>query len=297
MVKRLLVPEVGDSSRVTKVLPPVPQSFREPVRFLPPVSTSDPTSRRVLAEALLEQSSTRPPRPTRKVVISFFVHSVLIAVLLAIPFFFTDAIDLTQFNKTLLVAPPAPPPPPPPPASSAARSAPARPRPVLMQAGKLYAPARVPQKVTMLNESDLPPDAGSFGVPGGTPGGVPGGQLGGVLGGVLTSMSSNPVAPPPPAAPRGPIRIGGDLKPPRLITRVPPNYPILARQAKIQGVVTIDAVIDRNGRVVEMSVISGHPSLIQAALEALGQWRYEPTILSGQAVPVRLEVKVTFNLY
>jgi len=289
MVKRLLVPEVGDSSRVTKVLPPVPQAFREPVHFLPPVTSTDPTSRKVLAEALLEQSSTRPPRATRKMLISFFVHSLLIATLLAIPFFFTEAIDLTQFNKTLLVAPPAPPPPPPP-ASSAARSAPSRPRPVLMQAGKLYAPARVPQKVAMLNESDLPPDAGSFG--------VPGGQIGGVLGGVLTSMSSNPVAPPPPpAAPRGPIRIGGDLKPPRLITKVPPNYPALARQAKIQGVVTIDAVIDRTGRVVEMSVISGHPSLIQAALEALSQWRYEPTILSGQTVPVRLEVKVTFNLY
>lgn len=296
MVNRMLVPEVGDPNRRLTTLPPVPQTVREPVRYLPPIESSPKPARAVLAEALLEQSSTRPPRATRKVLLSLIAHSLAIAVVLAVPFIFTEAIDLSQFHKTMLVAPPAPPPPPPPPAA-AARTVPVRPRSILTVAGKLIAPMRVPQKIAMLNEQDLPPDAGSFGAPGGVPGGVPGGQIGGVLGGVLTGVSTNPVAPPPPAAPKGPIRVGGDVKLPRLISRVEPRYPLLARQAKVQGVVTIDAVIDRTGHVVEMRVISGQPVLIQAALDALSQWRYEPTILNGQAVAVRLEVSISFHLY
>jgi len=75
-----------------------------------------------------------------------------------------------------------------------------------------------------------------------------------------------------------------------------PIYPVLARQTKVQGVVTIDAVIDTEGDVVEMRVVSGHPLLISAALEAVKQWKYEPTYLNDQPIAVQLFVTVNFQL-
>jgi periplasmic protein TonB len=90
------------------------------------------------------------------------------------------------------------------------------------------------------------------------------------------------------------LRVGGRIKAPRQIVKATPTYPILARQAKVQGVVSIDAVIDTNGNVVEMQVISGPPLLIPAALETVRQWKYEPTYLNDQAIPVQLIVTVTF---
>jgi periplasmic protein TonB len=126
----------------------------------------------------------------------------------------------------------------------------------------------------------------------GAPGGVPG-LAGGVIGGDLSGP-----APPPSidSAPKSPIRVGGGVKAPRLIFGPDPVYPILARHSKISGAVVIDAVIDTQGNVVEMHPTSGNPLLLIAAMEALRHWKYEPTILRGQAYPVRLLVTITFEL-
>jgi len=128
------------------------------------------------------------------------------------------------------------------------------------------------------------------GVAGGVPGGVPGGVIGGVLSGA---------APPAPApisvAPKGPIRAGGKVKAPRLISAPDPVYPVLARQARIGGAVVIDAVIDTQGNVIEMQTVSGQPLLALAAMEALRHWKYEPTTLGGEVVPVRLLVTIAFD--
>jgi len=90
--------------------------------------------------------------------------------------------------------------------------------------------------------------------------------------------------------------VGGKLRPPRLLQRVEPVYPTIAKQARISGDVRIDAIIDTEGNVVDMQVLSGHPLLVQAALGAVSQWRYEPTYLNEQPVPVVLVVTVTFRL-
>ena len=82
----------------------------------------------------------------------------------------------------------------------------------------------------------------------------------------------------------------------RLVYQGKPVYPPLARQARIYGDVIIDAVIDVNGNVVEMQVISGHPLLVPAALQALRQWKYQPTILNDEPVPVKLLVTLKFTL-
>jgi protein TonB len=86
------------------------------------------------------------------------------------------------------------------------------------------------------------------------------------------------------------------VKAPRLIFGPEPVYPLLAKQSNIGGAVVIDAVIDTQGNVVEMRAVSGQPILALAAMEALRQWKYEPTILGGEAFPVRLLVTITFGL-
>ncbi len=201
-------------------------------------------------EAMLENSPTRPPRRMGDFVFSATVQLVLLAVLLLLPLYFSEAIDVHQFNRTLLAAPPPAPAPPPPTATAAIVS------------GE------------------------------GVPGGVPGGQPGGVIGGVLSSIV--PTA-PIDSAPKGPIRIGKGYKEPRVIFGPDPVYPLLARQARVSGAVVIDAVIDTQGNVVEMRAVSGNPLLVMAAMQTLRQWKYEPTIIGGQAFPVRLLVTITFE--
>ncbi len=245
----------------------------------------------LFAEAMLENSPTRPPRRAGDFVVSATVQLLLLAVLLLLPLYFSEAIDVHQFNRTLLAAPPPAPAPPPPPAS--ARSV-APKRRALSAEGKLVTPRVIPNQVARLTEELGGNDLAAAIVPGeGVPGGVPGGQPGGVIGGVLSSIV--PTA-PIDSAPKGPIRIGKGYKAPRVIFGPDPLYPLLARQARVNGAVVIDAVIDTQGNVVEMRAVSGNPLLVMAAMQALRQWKYEPTIIGGQAFPVRLLVTITFEL-
>ncbi len=90
--------------------------------------------------------------------------------------------------------------------------------------------------------------------------------------------------------------MGGAVKPPRAISQPAPEYPILAKQARIQGVVEVDALIDAHGNVVQAHAMSGPQILFSAALQAVSGWKYEPTYLNGQPYPVELTVQVTFSL-
>jgi periplasmic protein TonB len=243
-------------------------------------------------EAMLENSRTRPPRRVADFVVSGTLQVLLLLVLLVVPLYFSEAIDFHQLNATLL-APPPPAAAPPPPATSARSVAPKR--RALSLAGKLLAPTVIPHQVARLSEEPEASDLAVAIAPGdGVPGGVRGGQLGGVPGGGLSGAV--PPAPTPiDSAPKGPIRAGGKVKAPRLIFAPDPVYPLLARQARVSGAVVIDAVIDTQGNVIEMRTVSGQPILALAAMEALRQWKYEPTILGGQAFPVRLLVTITFE--
>ncbi|MFQ5927832.1 MAG: energy transducer TonB, partial [Terriglobia bacterium] len=127
---------------------------------------------------------------------------------------------------------------------------------------------------------------------GGVPGGVPGGVIGGVLGGMPSVLPPSPTV----RAPAEPVRVGGNVRAPRLLERVAPVYPRLARQARVEGDVRIDATIDPRGRVVKMRVLAGNPLLVKAALAALEQWLYEPVYLDGQPVALLLEVTIHFEL-
>jgi protein TonB len=241
--------------------------------------------------SMLEYNKIRGGSKLAHALISLAVNSAIIIVPIFMGLYFTDSIDLKGFASTFLVAPP-PPPPPPPAAAPAVKVAP--PKKVFEQSGKLVAPTVIPKQIQMLKEEPISDITG--GVAGGVPGGVAGGSMSGVLGGVIGGVATVAPIAPKVAGPKAPVRVGGRVKEPRLIARVDPRYPPLAIQTHMQGAVIVDAVIDEHGNVVEARVVSGPPLLIQAAMDAVRQWKYEPTYLNDEPVPVQLNVTVQFRL-
>ena len=105
-----------------------------------------------------------------------------------------------------------------------------------------------------------------------------------------------PPPPPPPPPPTAPVRVGGKIAQPQKRHDVKPVYPPIAQSARVQGIVIIEATIGPDGSVKDAKVLRGQPLLNEAALEAVRQWKYTPTLLNGVPVPVIMTVTVTFTL-
>ena len=124
------------------------------------------------------------------------------------------------------------------------------------------------------------------------PGVCPGGTTGGVIGGLVTST-----APPPSVAkPVGPKKVSSGVMAGNLVKSVDPPYPAMAKVAHIQGDVVLQATISKQGTIENLRAISGHPILIQAAMEAVRQWRYRPYELNNEPVEVETQITVIFSL-
>lgn len=232
--------------------------------------------------------SSPNPKKTNKpwtVILSMVFQTAFLAVLILIPLIYTEALPKTMM-ATLLVAPPPPPPPPPPPVAQIVH---VKPQVHLMDAGKLVTPKVIPKDIKIIKE-DAPDMSG---MQGGVVGGVAGGQMGGVIGGVIGGVGG---APPPPKPTQTRIRQGGNVTAAKLVNKVQPQYPPLARQTRISGTVRLHAIIGKNGQVEQLEVMSGHPLLVQAALDAVRQWRYQPTLLNGEPVEVDTTIDVIFSL-
>jgi protein TonB len=232
--------------------------------------------------------SSPNPKKTNKpwtVILSMIFQVAFLAVLILIPLIYTEALPKTMM-ATLLVAPPPPPPPPPPPIAQVVH---VKPQVHLMDAGKLVQPKVIPKDIKIIKE-DAPDMSG---MQGGVVGGVAGGQMGGVIGGVIGGVGA---APPPPKPAQQRIRQGGQVQAAKLVNKVQPMYPPLARQTRISGTVRLHAIIAKNGSVEQLEVISGHPLLVQAALDAVRQWKYQPTTLNGENVEVDTTIDVIFSL-
>jgi protein TonB len=241
-------------------------------------------------DSLIESGGRLKTNRGKTTTISFVLQAALVGVLVLLPLIFTEALPKQQL-MTFLVAPPPPPPPPPPPAAAPVK--------VVRQVqsdlinGQLRTPTKIPQKVQMIKEEEAPPpEMSTGGVVGGVPGGVPGGQMGGVIGGII---SSTPVAVPKVATPQR-VRVSLGVSQGLLIKKVQPAYPPLARQARIQGTVLLQAEISKDGTIENLRLISGHPMLAPAAIEAVKQWRYKPYMLNGEPVAVETQVQVNFTL-
>jgi protein TonB len=242
---------------------------------------------------MFEEMVVSSPHPSKTnkpftVLVSMVIQVLLLVILILIPLIYTEALPKTMM-ATMLTAPPPPPPPPPPPA--AAQVVRVKPQAHLMDAGKLVAPKVIPKDIKIIKE-EAEPDMGA-GMAGGVPGGVAGGSMGGVLGGVIGGMGAPP--PPKPKA-TGPVKVGGNVQAARIINRINPVYPPLARQTRINGTVRLHAIISKDGSIQQLEVISGHPLLQQSALDAVRQWRYQPTLLNGEPVEVDTTIDVIFSL-
>jgi len=264
-------------------------------------------------EDLLDSSTRRTKKGKRKLTlpVSIAVHVVILFAILVVPYMRYNELPEPALGavQAFFVEPTtAPPPPPPPPAApKAAVAAPkiSKPKPVIQEQPQFTAPIEVPKEIprdegvaSSASALDSAPAAGvgggepggvEGGVPGGVQGGVPGGVGGGVLGGV-------PKEEPPPPPPDKPVRVGGQIKAPRKVRDQAPAYPEVAKQARVEGVVILEAVISPEGRVTEVKVLRGSPLLDDAAVNAVKSWVYTPTLLNGVPVPVVMTVTVSFKL-
>jgi len=186
------------------------------------------------------------------------------------------------------------------------RAAPAPVKPVrvvpfLLRTNTLFQPRTIPDRPVMIQDPDIAFTAGDAGVPGGI------GSSSGTGNGVIDSLvrSTVPPPPPPPAAVPKPaatpqpiqrIRLGGQVVKGKLISGPQPVYPPLARAARISGTVRLSAVISREGAILDLHAVSGHPLLIPAALAAVKQWIFRPTSLNGDPVEVATEIDINFTL-
>lgn len=243
-------------------------------------------------DSLLESGNRfRSGKRAGTTLLSFTLQILLLIVLILIPLIYTEALPKQQL-MTFLVAPPPPPPPPPPAAATPVKIVKTVQSDIVN--GALRTPTKIPEKVAMIKEEEAPPAmSGVGGVVGGVPGGVPGGQMGGVIGGIIAATNNAPV--PKIATPQR-VRVSQGVSQGLLVHQVKPNYPPLARQARIQGSVVLQAVISKSGGIENLHLVQGHPMLAPAAIEAVKQWKYKPYFLNGEPVEVETQITVNFTL-
>jgi protein TonB len=242
---------------------------------------------------LLEKNKAIQNRRKSTTVLSWIVEAAIIGVVVVIPLMVTQSMPAPKLT-TMLVAPP----PPPPPAAAVAKVKPttttATKTPVVKvheaQLDELRTPTEIPKKIDMTADAAPAPSAPSVsGVMGGVPGGVEGGTAGGVIGGILNSKAELPAKPKM-------VRVSQGVSQGLLVHKVTPEYPPIAKQARMQGSVVLRAVIGKDGKVENVQTESGSPLLASAAMHAVKQWRYKPYVLNGSPVEVETTVTVNFQL-
>ena len=227
-------------------------------------------------DSLIESRRDRKPfwRPAT-VAVALGLHAAALGTILLQNFFEVPDIAEPPVQVTFAqLAPPPPPPPPPAPKPAAPKPVPKVQVPIPT---RMVEPEKTPEVV---HTEPVPEPPAPVGEPGGVEGGVPGG-----------------VGLAPPPEPTGPLRIGGDVLPPEVISRILPEYPMLARSARVEGVVRLEAIIRRDGTVGDIRVLQGLcMGCTEAAIEAVKRWRYKPGMQNGVPVDVYLDVKVEFKL-
>jgi protein TonB len=231
------------------------------------------------------------------IAVSFLAQCLTIALAILASLFTAGELPSQQWVTHLLAPPPAPPAALP---AEPARAAPRREPAQRFDESTLVSPAVIPEEVAVIADAAAeapmsgPRVSGGAGVAGAVPG---------PLSNLLAQLTAIHEAPPPPAAPkpeprrpREPLLVSSDLQAARLIHRVEPVYPALARQARVSGVVRLEAIIGEDGTIRQLRVLSGHPLLAPSARDAVAQWRYRPTLLGGVAVPVLTRIDVRFKL-
>ena len=216
---------------------------------------------------------------------SFALQAVGLSVLLALPMFYTEGLPQVRLRDLFLT---------PPPASAPAPSVPhtrSRPAPSNLVDGRPLEPSHIPRETVMIQDPEPPPaiPTGGSGI----------GIFQGPHAAELTRLTSSFSRVSPPAVPAPTPALSRPLSrwmEGNLIRKVQPIYPPLARSTGVQGSVLLQAVIGRDGKIEQMQVVSGHPLLTKAAVDAVAQWLYRPYYLNDQPVEVETQVTVNFIL-
>ncbi len=154
-------------------------------------------------------------------------------------------------------------------------------------------PTKIP-KINMIKDTGPPPPPNSASADlNSSSGGNPMSLLGSPSG---TGDAGPAVTVAAPAKPKGPMRISGGVMQGQLVNRVQPNYPAIARSARLSGSVVLNATISKTGTIENLTVISGPAMLTGAAIEAVKQWRYKPYMLGNEPTEVNTTITVNFNL-
>lgn len=247
--------------------------------------------------SLVDPGRHEAPVPTRRttrgtVIISLALHVGVLTAVVVVPLVGNVTLPRTNDDRQIATfmraaATPAVPPPPAATAPARATTASATPEPAT--------PTTVSAPVPLEAPTGLPAGEVPTYVPG-TPlhTGTSSTALGGVDGG-LPGARPVPAPPPPPEASPAPVRVGGDIRPPRKLRHVAPVYPGIAAQARVTGTVILEATIAASGEVTNVRVLRSVPLLDAAAVDAVRQWRYEPPRLNGTPVAVLLTVTVRFG--
>jgi periplasmic protein TonB len=220
------------------------------------------------------------------------IEGIVMGLLVLIPLIHVQALP-----KALSAVTPIPPLPP----RGSPHAARVKPAPRAALREIMSTPPVIPNRIVpLVAQSQALVEAPALG-PEGSEGAVPWGAENGVPGRSWTGIGNSPPPPPPPARPAAKpvvarMRVGGQVEAAKLIFQVRPAYPPLARIARVQGTVRLEAVISTKGAMQSLRVLSGPPLLVQAALDAVSQWRYQPTLLNGEPVEVSTEIDVNFTL-
>ena len=230
----------------------------------------------------LESSWDRSARRGWSAIASFTLQAMGLSLLLLIPLLTVPGPPRLHLWEAVMAPPPPPPPGPVLPHEQMRAS-------TNMDGTHLIPPRSIPPTIEQFTEAEpvSAPDLHELGVEGGT---------GLRRGGVVDSLGTTAVAPPPtPPAPTRPPRISHWAEG-NVIYRVQPQYPPLARQARIQGAVQLRAIISKAGTIEQLTLESGHPMLAGAAIDAVRQWRYRPYLLNDEPIAIETEITVNFVL-
>lgn len=239
-------------------------------------------------DALLESGGRLKTHRAATTFASLLMQSALVGLLLLMPLIFVDALPRVDFTKPLELPPAAEPPRATERVMQIVRGGGSE----IDEQGRLHTPHEVPRGTRRLVEQTAPgrgPVDDEVAPGGGFPWGGGSDDPNGVLGQIISDTSRRPL----PDLTAKPVVKSSVFMQGLLIHRVVPPYPELAKRIRVEGPVVMHAAIGRDGTIHRLQVISGHPMLRQAALDAVSQWRYRPYLLNGQ--PLEVETQITFN--
>ena len=241
----------------------------------------------MFAESLLEVSWAERERRSCMTLASFGLQAVIVGLLLLIPMLTTVGLPLARTVSTPITMGRRSPRPAAQPHEGAVRNTGVH---VIPYSGQIMAPSHIDHGIppdddkVIADDLDEAPQIGT------------GGYGGGDTGLPLPITGSRPVPMPPAPKPVTSVFRRSEILQGMLIRKVEPKYPPLAMAARIQGPVVLAAVISKNGTIDNLHLVSGHPMLVPAALDAVSQWRYRPYILNGEVIEVETQITVNFVL-